>query len=155
MTPATFQERATSPRPPSSSVQVQKPVSSAVMYKIASPVANNEVIASPLPSIHHSPSVSTKKPSFPVAGKQYQFFQPTIPERISPLLLVVSDSFERAPIMEINYVPQSPGSHSIHNYGPGTMSVVRHDSLQNTTPRNRWYDHDYDKRIKSLIINDV
>ncbi len=162
MNPPILTERATSPNPPSAlpSFQAQKPVSSVVTYKLTSPFANEELKSpSPLP-VRQLPSVIAKKsattilpekPSNPVIVNQHQSPRP----KSIPSFFATSNNFEKAPVIEINYIPKSPSSHSIHKYGPGTMSIVRRSASQFITPGNRWYDHDYDKRIKPLTINDV
>ena len=123
----------------------------------------------PPPPIRYSPSVTIKrspppvvtpKPPSPVLIEKSppvvvvqprQTPQPTAP----PSVLVPSNNFEKAPPMKINYIPKSPDTHSIHNYTSGPLTVVQRSSSVNVKPGNRWYDYDYDKRVKPLVVDDL
>ena len=43
----------------------------------------------------------------------------------------------------------------MQSYGPDKLSVVRRSGLHPSAPGNRWYDHDYDKRVKPLDVNEL
>ncbi len=151
------EERSITPHPP------RKPVSSVVTYQIASSVVNRELPASPQP-VHHSTSMLVKKnsspnsmenPLSPAVVKQHQTSQPIISKTTHPPLLAPANHFEKAPPLGRNYISKSPDNHSLHNYSAGPLTIVRKSPLRHATSGNRWYDHDYDKRVNSLTTNDV
>jgi len=111
------------------------------------------------PVVYHLPSVSARKSSIPISTEKplspvHQSAQPMIFTSLSSPLSATSDGYEKVPIIKTNYVAKSADSHSINNYEPGTISIVKRSSLRSAAPGNRWYDHDYNKRIKPLTVND-
>jgi hypothetical protein len=65
---------------------------------------------------------------------------------------MTANRFEKAPIMQLNYVAKPFDNTSIHTYGPGNITVLRRTSSQSVPNGNRWYDHDYRKNVQPLIV---
>ena len=148
-----------SPYPP---VIPQQPVRPVVAYHIAPPVTNRDLLPSPQ-LVQRSTSMNIKKdlstnsaenPLSPTVAQQHQTSQPASSKTIHTSLLVPASSFEKAPPLGRNYIAKSPDSRSLHNYVAGPLTIVRKSPLRHETSGNRWYDHDYDKRVKSINNND-
>jgi hypothetical protein len=141
----------------------QKQVRPVLAYHIMPAVANGELLPSPQ-LVQQSSSMNIKKdlslnstenPLSPTVAKQHETPQPTISKTLHSSLLVPASSFEKAPPLGRNYIAKSPDNHSLHNYVAGPLTIVRKSPLRHATSGNRWYDHDYDKRVKSISTSDV
>jgi hypothetical protein len=126
-------------------------------------VPNKEFIASPS-SVRHSSSMIvkntssptlTENPLSPVVVKQHQTPQRRMSNATQPSFLIQPNSFEKAPAIGTNYIAKPPDNHPLHSYASGPLTIVQRSPLRHITPGNRWYDHDYDKRVKLLIPNEV
>ncbi|CAF3337192.1 unnamed protein product [Rotaria sp. Silwood1] len=116
---------------------------------LITPVVNKEILTSQ--PVIDSTSVVAQKSSTPVVVKQ----QPLPPTTISPSLPVTMNNFEKAPILVTNHVLKSSDKKSINSYGADTLSIVKRTQSQPSTPGSKWYEHDYDKRIKPLTTEYV
>jgi len=113
----------------------------------------NEEPSTLVPTTEQLPSVSVEKPLSPGVLKQ-QISSPSdnTSNNISSLNTVTASSFEKAPMIHLNYVVKSSDNKSIHTYGPDNMTVMHRTSSQSVTSGNRWYDKDYNKNTSPLVV---
>ena len=143
-----------------------QPVASVVTFKVPSPNTKKK----PIP---YSSPVPTKKP--PSAKNITAGSLPyTLPKASSPItarrvetpklvlwnnkpssLPVKAQDFEKAPPLVTNYISKPPDTISVHKLGPDLLTVVRRNGSPTSNSTNRWYDHQYDKRVQPLVINNV
>lgn len=62
-----------------------------------------------------------------------------------------ANTFEKAPIVTLNYVAKSTDSKSLHPYGLSTITIVRRTSSQSVQTGNRWYNYDYNTNTKAPV----
>ena len=163
--PSPTRDHGTSP-PPLTMFEERKPTGPPVTVKrIITPTVSvpstqqpttkpTQVLTQPPPLppatlIQRSPTMGIKLSPTPFP----QELSPSPPQQ--PPIVIRSDIFERVPFIEINRVAKSVDNNAIYNYGPGPISIVKHSALRQGTAGNRWYDHDYDKRVKSIVVNDA
>jgi hypothetical protein len=154
-------------RPPSlhppPSVQAQNPVSTVTTIKIASAVPNKEIsypappiqVQNPTSAVPHKEIVSPSPAYYsPSAVANHPSPSGLVQPHRSAIRVPNPNSFEKAPIIETNYIPKPYDDNSIQSYGPGTLSVARRTSSNPGASGHRWYDHNYDKRVKPLTAYD-
>ena len=103
----------------------------AITHETYVPVINKQISASGLVNRHQSPSLLT----FRNTSSSHE---------------AEAKSFSKAPIVVTNHVQKSTDDNSIHSYAPGRMSIVKRAPLQAAILGNRWYEHNYDKRIQTI-----
>ncbi|CAF0929180.1 unnamed protein product [Rotaria sordida] len=77
---------------------------------------------------------------------------PTISRNVSWPHTVAASSFEKAPMVQLNYVVKPSEKNSKHIYELDNMTVMRRTSSQVMPYGSRWYDNDYNKNVKPLIV---
>ena len=69
------------------------------------------------------------------APLQHSFNQTSAPQTTN------IGGFERAPMMQLNYIAKPTDNKSIHNYGSGNITILHRTSLQSVPYGNKWYDN--------------
>jgi hypothetical protein len=129
-------------RQPSSTVPVQQPFS----------IANKES-STLVSTTEQSPSDLVEKPlSSGVLKQQISSSSHNTSNNISSSHTVTASSFEKAPMIHLNYVVKSSDNKSIHTYGPDNMTVMHRTSSESASNANRWYDKDYNKNTSPLVV---
>lgn len=116
-----------------------------------SPVPNKRRLPPPESPSLLSPS-PLQKPATPVIIKQdvdLPVQMEIIPTKQSAT--PAASTFEKAPIVTLNYVAKSSDSKSLHSYGLSTITVVRRTSSQSVETGNRWYNYDYRTNTKAPV----
>ncbi|CAM4805879.1 unnamed protein product [Rotaria magnacalcarata] len=90
--------------------------------------------------------------STPVLVKQNP---PLVSTTVSSPVPVTRTTSELIPVLVTNHVVKSTDKKSIYNYEPGALSIVRQSRSQTPTTGSKWYEHDYEKRIKTLTNKNI
>lgn len=93
------------------------------------------------------PSEKLEKTPLPVVVKRNVYLPPQIISNKSPIPTMnvppPANAFEKAPMVQLNYVVKSFDNKSSHTYGLETITVMRRTSSQAVQLGNRWYDYNY------------
>ncbi len=65
---------------------------------------------------------------------------------------VTASGFEKAPMIQLNYVVKSSDNESINTYGPSNITVMRRTSSKFGPYANKWYENDNNKNAKPLAV---
>lgn len=169
-----MRDHGTSP-PPLTVFEEPKPTAPVTVKRIITPAASVPLAQQQQPinlTANRQPTVVLPPPPPPPPQSVLMQQSPTMMIKASPTpfpfpqelppspirqppIVIKSDEFERAPFIETNRVAKSPDKNAIYNYGPGPISIVKNSATRQGTAGNRWYDHDYDRRVKSLLATDT
>ena len=152
-------------QPPSINKQRSSPVISTKLvilapttdqsFSVLGPKPSSSVpkLVTPVPTTDQSFSVLGQNPSSPALLKERvspSLYRSTLPHTTN--IIVPASSFDRAPMVQLNYVAKSSDNKSMHTYGSSKITVMNRTSLGSTSYGQRWYDYDYDQNAKPLIV---
>ncbi|CAF0846176.1 unnamed protein product [Rotaria sp. Silwood1] len=97
-------------------------------------------------------SPSSIQPKVSSQAEQVYVPPPSISNNVSFPHTAAADSFEKAPMVQLNYVVKPSEKNSKHIYELGNITVVRRTSSQAMPYGGRWYDKDYNTNIQPPVV---